>query len=95
MVDKQSNLADSEYTTKNGWVTHMDGYDITPWFLGANEFDLQVDGAFINWGAYNASHIYNFNYTGTGNPIKFLMFDGDSQHLPQLIRDGTETIPVT
>lgn len=72
------NVADAEYASVNNWATVMDGYDISPYFLGVNEFDLQVDGAFLNWGAYNSAHTYNDLYTGTGNPVKFLVFDGDS-----------------
>lgn len=73
-----NNLSDSEYITKDGWTTYADGYNINPYFLGADSFDLQVDNAFINWGAYNGEHTYNYLYTGTGGPASFLIFDGDS-----------------
>jgi len=72
------NVADAEYTSLDNWVTQMDGYNIDPYFLGEGEFDLQVDNTFINWGSYNLAHSYSHLYTGTGNPISFLIFDGDA-----------------
>ncbi len=72
------NLADAEYTSINNWTTWMDGYDIDPYFLGEGEFDLQIDNAFVNWGAYNPAHSYSYLYTGTGSQANFLVFDGNS-----------------
>jgi len=78
------NVADAEYASVDNWATHMDGYNIAPYFLGAGEFDLQVDGTFVNWGGYNPTHEYSHLYAGTGNPVNFLIFDGDST-VPQPI----------
>lgn len=72
------NVADAEYASVDGWVTPMDGYGISPWFLGAGEFDLQVDNNFVDWGAYSASHNYTRNFVGTGTAVNFRIFDGDS-----------------
>jgi hypothetical protein len=73
------NWSDAEYTSTDDWATHADGYDIDPWFLGEGEFDLQIDGAFVNWGDYNPSHSYSYLYTGNNSPISFGIFDGDSK----------------
>jgi hypothetical protein len=75
--NRDMNVADTEYTSINAWSTIMDGYNISPWFLGEGEFDLQVDSAFINWGAYDSTHTYSHLYTGTGSLVNFLIFDGN------------------
>ncbi|MEI7749770.1 MAG: SdrD B-like domain-containing protein [Candidatus Moraniibacteriota bacterium] len=72
------NIADAEYASVDNWQTHMDGYDIPPYLLGKGEFDLQVDNAFVNWGAYNPAHTYSYLYSGTGSRVNFRVFDGDS-----------------
>lgn len=72
-----NNVADTEFASVDGWSTVMDGYDINPYFLGEGEFDLRVDGGFVDWGAYNVSHTYNYLYTGTGSAVSLGVFDGD------------------
>lgn len=72
------NVADTEYASMDNWSTVMDGYNISPYHLGEGEFDLQVNGTFINWGGYNPLHTYSHLYAGTGSPVSFLIFDGDS-----------------
>lgn len=92
------NVADTEYASTDNWATHMNGYDINPYFLGEGEFDLKVDGAFLNWGAYDSStHTYSHLYTGNGNSTNFLVFDGDSNtntiH-PEWYGDNTGSLSV-
>lgn len=72
------NASDTEYTSLDNWTSHMNGYDINPYFLGEGEFDLQVNNSFVNWGAYNSGHSYSYLYTGTGSQINLGIFDGDS-----------------
>ncbi len=72
------NVADTEYASTNNWSSVMDGYDINPWFLGKGEFDLQVNGAFVDWGGYSPTHTYSHLYTGTGSTVNFMVFDGYS-----------------
>lgn len=72
------NLADTAYASVDNWTTYMAGYDIGSYLLGSNEFKLQVDGQFVDWGAYQPAHEYSYLYTGTGNPISLMVFDGDS-----------------
>jgi len=47
--------ADAEYATMDNWATWMDGYDFPDYHLGLSEFDLQVDGNFVNWGVITLS----------------------------------------
>ncbi len=72
------NAADTEYTSLDSWATHMDGYDVNPWFLGEGEFDLQINDTFVNWGSYDSGHNYSYLQNGTGAPINLGIFDGDS-----------------
>lgn len=76
------NVADAEYASLDNWLTHMDGYNIAPYLLGAGEFDLQVNDKFVNWGAYSSSHEYGSTMMGDGNPVNFRVFDGDSTKTP-------------
>lgn len=82
------NVSDAEYASKDAWATYMDGYDITPWFLGVSEFDLQVNDNFVDWGAYDSSHTYTDYFMGTGNPVNFRIFDGNSNDGPLAVNPG-------
>jgi hypothetical protein len=75
--------ADAEFDTMDNWATNMNGYDMGDYLLGEGEFDLQVDGSFINWGSYSSTHEYPYLYTGTGSPVNFVVFDGNS-NTPQI-----------
>ncbi|MBN2585511.1 hypothetical protein JXA59_02590 [Patescibacteria group bacterium] len=67
------NLRDAEYFTSDGWNTHTDGND-----LGADQADLMVDDAFVDWGPYSGEHIYYLNYElAEDGPINFSVFDGN------------------
>lgn len=72
------NVADTEYASVDNWNTFMDGYNIGSYLLGAGEFDLQVNGAFVDWGSYNSAHQYSYLYIGTGAKVNLMVFDGDS-----------------
>lgn len=72
------NVADTAYASVDSWSTPMQGYNIAPYFLGSGEFQLQVNGNFVNWGSYNPAHTYSYLYTGTGIPVSIGVFDGDS-----------------
>jgi uncharacterized protein (DUF2141 family) len=77
--NSNTNVADTAYASVDGWATHMQGYDIDPYHLGANEFQLEVDGAFVPWGSYDGTnHTYSYLYTGTGATVGLGVFDGDS-----------------
>ncbi|MDR3582217.1 MAG: peptidoglycan-binding protein [Candidatus Pacebacteria bacterium] len=73
-----TNIADPAYASVDNWTTYMQGYNIAPYSLGSNEFQLQVDGSFVNWGAFQPAHQYSRLYTGTGSPLGLMVFDGDS-----------------
>ena len=77
-TSQSDHYKDAEWTTFDGWVTHMQG---TPnW--GPNQKDLQVDGNFVDWGEYSDQHEYCFQYQGTGAPVHFRIFDGKANAQP-------------
>jgi uncharacterized repeat protein (TIGR01451 family) len=66
--------ADAEYSSgpvSYAWQEPVEGYE----YLGVNLLDLKVDGAFVNWGAYNASHVYTLDYAGIGSTVSFQIYD--------------------
>jgi hypothetical protein len=75
-INDGNNVADAEYTTKDNWVTHYDGYDWPPYFLGPDFADLQINNQFIDWGPYSGSHEYTYCMPGTGSTVNFRIFDG-------------------
>ncbi|MDB5189349.1 MAG: hypothetical protein JWL82_306, partial [Parcubacteria group bacterium] len=70
-----ANPVDAEYSTTDGWATHMDGY--TGYGAGILETEInQTDG---NWGPYNNAHSYAQSFIqGTNAPANFRIFDGDT-----------------
>jgi hypothetical protein len=86
------NVADTAYASTDNWTTYMEGYNISSdnstYYLGPNEFQLQVDGNFVNWGSYNPEHQYSYLYTGTGSPVGLMVFDGDSTANPPTSNTG-------
>lgn len=82
------NLADAEFTSTTSWATFNDGYDVPPFMLGEGEFDLMLNGGFVNWGTYSATHEYSRLYTGTGSPLSAMIFDGDSNSGASAINAG-------
>ncbi len=73
-----ANVADAEYTSIDAWANYMNGYDIDPYFLGEGAFDLQVDSAFVDWGAYSATNEYTLEQAGADSTVTFRVFDGNS-----------------
>ena len=71
---------DAEYSTSDNGLNWVDGvaapYDI----YGANLLDLKVDDAFVNWGAYNATHDYQIPYAGTGSQLSLFINDLTGSH---------------
>ena len=61
----------------DNWATHQQGYDIDPCFLGEGFGDVQVNGSFVDWGAFSASHAYGLSTTLSGS-VNLAVFDGDS-----------------
>jgi len=66
--------ADAEYYLKNGDVVKGDTEGSVPYVL-----DLSINGYSTNtdWGNYQSSHVYTKQWTGTGNPLSFSIFDSD------------------
>lgn len=73
-------IADAE------WAYRNDVYKDNPlaphgWTVGELTYpsikglDVLVDGGNVDWGDFNPLHVYNYEYAGTGNPIKFSIYD--------------------
>ena len=50
-------------TSLDNGVTFQQGYNVAPWFLGEDFGDVQVNGNFVDWGAFSASHAYSLSTT--------------------------------
>ncbi|HET9651609.1 MAG TPA: hypothetical protein VFP36_05435 [Usitatibacter sp.] len=73
-------VMDAEYMSQDGWATYSDGRPAGDPFalLGPNFADVQIDGQFVDWGAYNASHVYCVPRTkAAGGSFNLGVFDGD------------------
>ena len=68
---------DAEFTTEDAWATYVDGYDLHGYLLGEGFGDLQVNGGFVNWGAYSSAHTYSVTMPGLAS-LDLGVFDGDS-----------------
>jgi hypothetical protein len=72
------NVADAEYTGIPDWSNQQDGYNVDPFLLGAGFGDVQVNGGFVNWGAYDGTgHAYSLTGAQSGS-VNLAVFDGDS-----------------
>lgn len=73
-------LIDAEYVSQDLWATHYDGLPPTdPWapVLGPNFADVQIDGQFLDWGAYSDSHDYcTTGALALGQSLNLAVFDG-------------------
>jgi hypothetical protein len=76
-----NNVADAEYTSRDGWATYEQGYDFAPYFLGPDFADLEVNNAFVDWGTYSASHVYTLTGAFSGT-LNLSVFDGDGNAGP-------------
>lgn len=66
--------ADAEYSsgpTSYVWQEPVEGYE----GYGNDLLDLRVDGAFVNWGPFNANHLYTRSVTGAGSTVAFDIYD--------------------
>jgi uncharacterized repeat protein (TIGR01451 family) len=64
---------DAEYWSRDGWSTIGD-FENDPSY-DPREIDLVIDNQNINWGAYNAQHLYKTVLTGEGESINFRIYD--------------------
>ena len=73
-IDGDSILFDAEYSSTNGedpWVDGVTGYEI----YGVDLLDLMLNGEFVNWGAYNAGHVYTQEVAGSDAPLALRVYD--------------------
>ena len=89
------NTVDAEYSTEDGWSTHMDG------FIGfqTDILELQINQAFdpnSNWGPYNSLHRYMQGFVpSTTGSANFRIFDGSgTTPQPDWYNDNTGVIGV-
>jgi len=68
----QGDWADAEWYLKNGEIVKGDTEGSVPYVL-----DVSIDGDVenIDWGNYNAGHIYGYNYMGEGSTIRLFIHD--------------------
>jgi hypothetical protein len=69
---------DAEYTSDDDWTNAIDGYDRNSFQLGEGFGDVQVNGGFAGWGAYDANHMYSTTTALTGTSVNLAVFDGNS-----------------
>ena len=72
-------LADAKYVSWDDFVTPGadaigNGWD----FLGAQYGEVEVNGAFVDWGPYNNSHTYCHVIASTGDRFNLRVFDAVS-----------------
>ncbi len=68
-----ANPADAEYSTTDGWATHMDGYT----GYSNDILELGINNKYGSWGPYNSAHEYAQSFTQTGiQKAHFGIFDG-------------------
>ncbi len=73
--DPQKDWADAEYFLQNGVIKKGDSeYPSTP-----NVLDLSIGSCSTNtdWGMFQNTHVYTTQWTGTGAPLSFCIFDLD------------------
>jgi hypothetical protein len=77
VVDAAYNAGDSfSWTSPNPAV--QQGWSLDGYALGPNWGELQVNGVFVPWGAYNVAHVYSTTLSGATGATNFRIFDGDS-----------------
>ena len=80
-MNRGLDLIDAEYVSQDNWVTHSDGLpasDPLSATLGPNFGDVTVNGAFIDWGAYNTEHKYCTVVTlAQGDTLTLAVNDGN------------------
>jgi hypothetical protein len=62
-------VADAGYLSYDNWVSSLSLY------LTYNLSAVQIDGAVVNWGAYNPSHGYCINLSHGATPVNLRVYD--------------------
>ncbi len=90
---------DAEYAQYLGtWYDGFDHNPPTPYALGPGFGDVQIDSAFVDWGAYNINHVYSLSTAFTGLSTNLRIFDGDSNTntvMPAWYGDNTGSLNYT
>jgi len=87
-TNRGTDLLDAEYVSQDNWTTFANGLpasDPLSATLGQNWGDVQVNGQFVDWGAYSTTHKYCTMVTlADGATVNLRVFDGTS--------DGTQNV---
>lgn len=70
-IDFDAKYSITKRISGDEWTDTVSGYESH----GPQLLDLQVDGAFVDWGLYNEDHVYYWTMTGTGSPVALEIYD--------------------
>ena len=97
-----TDLLDAEYVSQDNWATFADGLpasDPLSAELGAGFGDVQVNGQFVEWGAYSADHKYCTTMAlADGATLNLAVFDGhsaDNHKMPEWYADNAGMLDYT
>lgn len=97
-----TDLLDAEYVSRDNWATFSNGLpasDPLSAELGAGFGDVQVNGQFVDWGAYNTDHKYCTTMTlADGATLNLAVFDGhtaDNHKVPEWYADNSGMLDYT
>jgi len=89
-------LLDAEYTSQDNWTTFADGLpasDPLSASLGPNFGDVQVNGQFVDWGAYSTEHKYCTTVTlAAGDSVTLGVFDTSAEAYADNVGSLTYTV---
>lgn len=66
--------ADAEYSSgpdSFAWLDSVEKYES----YGEGLLELRINGGFVEWGAFNANHVYTLDIIGDGNPVVLDIYD--------------------
>jgi len=91
---------DAEYVSQDAWVSFSDGLpasDPMSVQLGPNIGDVQVNGQFVDWGAYSTAHSYCTTVAiADGEQLTLGVFDGaGGTAIPEWYADNVGSLDYT
>jgi hypothetical protein len=66
---------DADYSTSDGGTSWDNGVAAPYAIYGEDLLDLKVNGSFVNWGAYNSGHSYEYDLAGGNTPVTLGVYD--------------------
>ncbi len=71
-TNRAGETVDPKYVTMDNWVNETDAPDGG---YSQDLLEMQVNGAFVEWGPYTNTHSYNLITAGNGSTANFRVFD--------------------